>query len=103
MGDGARHELARVVAETGARGPPGRRGHPGAGSAWTVDPGLPFEVLTVPDGEAAKSLATVEDLCRRFARPGLSRADVVVAVGGGVVTDLAGFAAAVVPPGDAPT
>ena len=59
-----------------------------------VDPGLPFEVVTVPDGESAKSLGQVEDLCRRFARSGLSRADVVVAVGGGVVTDLAGFAAA---------
>jgi len=60
----------------------------------TVDPGLPFEEVTVPDGEAAKSMAVVEDLCRRFARGGLSRSDVVVAVGGGVVTDVAGFAAA---------
>jgi 3-dehydroquinate synthetase len=48
----------------------------------------------VPDGEAAKSLPTVEHLCRAFARAGLSRRDVVVAVGGGVVTDLAGFGAA---------
>jgi 5-deoxy-5-amino-3-dehydroquinate synthase len=65
-----------------------------SGIGVTVDPGLPFEVCVVPDGEGAKSLATMEDLCRRFARSGLSRADVVVAVGGGVVTDLAGFAAA---------
>jgi 5-deoxy-5-amino-3-dehydroquinate synthase len=36
----------------------------------------------------------VEMLCRRFAQVGLSRADVVVAVGGGIVTDVAGFAAA---------
>jgi 5-deoxy-5-amino-3-dehydroquinate synthase len=50
--------------------------------------------VTVPDGESAKSLAHLEELCRRFARSGLSRSDVVVAVGGGVVTDLAGFAAA---------
>ena len=40
-------------------------------------------------------MATVEALCRDFARWGLTRADVVVAVGGGVVTDVAGFAAAV--------
>ncbi len=59
-----------------------------------VDPGLASERFTVPDGEEAKSLAVVEELCRGFARWGLSRADVVVAVGGGVVTDLAGFAAA---------
>jgi 5-deoxy-5-amino-3-dehydroquinate synthase len=59
-----------------------------------VDPGLPHDVLFVPDGESAKSLAVLESLCRDFARSGLSRADVVIAVGGGVVTDLAGFAAA---------
>jgi len=59
-----------------------------------LDPGVPFEVCTVPEGEANKTLATVEDLCRRFARLGLSRSDVVVAVGGGIVTDMAGFAAA---------
>src|SRR5205085_9678446 len=37
----------------------------------------------------------VEERCRGFSRWGLTRADVVVAVGGGVVTDTAGFAAAV--------
>jgi 3-dehydroquinate synthase len=46
------------------------------------------------DGEEAKSLATVEDLCRRFAAWGLLRGDAVVALGGGVVGDTAGFAAA---------
>ncbi|HUO49634.1 MAG TPA: 3-dehydroquinate synthase family protein, partial [Acidimicrobiales bacterium] len=43
----------------------------------------------------AKELATVEALCRRFAQGGLARSDAVVAVGGGVVTDLVGFAASV--------
>jgi 5-deoxy-5-amino-3-dehydroquinate synthase len=60
-----------------------------------VDPGVKHETFVVGDGETAKSLATVEDLCRGFARWGLTRGDVVVAVGGGVVTDTAGFAAAV--------
>ena len=46
------------------------------------------------DGEEAKTLATVEDLCRRFAAWGLLRGDAVVALGGGVVGDTAGFAAA---------
>jgi 5-deoxy-5-amino-3-dehydroquinate synthase len=59
-----------------------------------VDPGVPAPSFTVPDGEGAKSLAVIEDLCRGFARAGLSRRDAVVAVGGGVVTDVAGFAAA---------
>ncbi len=93
VGDGVRHELARVVAEA----VPGARRAAVVtqeGIGVTVDPGLDHEVFTVPDGESAKSLAQVEVLCRSFARSGLSRADVVVAVGGGVVTDLAGFAAA---------
>ena len=46
------------------------------------------------DGETAKALSTVEDLCRSFAEWGLTRSDVVVSVGGGVVTDVAGFTAA---------
>jgi 5-deoxy-5-amino-3-dehydroquinate synthase len=60
-----------------------------------VEPGVPAEVVVVPEGEEAKSLSHVEDLCRTFARQGLARSDAVVAVGGGVVSDLAGFAAAV--------
>lgn len=60
-----------------------------------VDPGVEHRTFTIEDGEEAKHLGTVEDLCRDFAAWGLTRADVVVAVGGGVVTDTAGFAAAV--------
>ena len=59
-----------------------------------VDPGIAATTLYIGDGESAKSIATVERLCRDFAQYGLSRADVVIAVGGGVVTDAAGFAAA---------
>ena len=58
-----------------------------------VDPGIEHATFEMGDGEGAKTLATVEDLCRRFAQWGLTRA-VVIAVGGGVVTDTAGFAAA---------
>jgi 3-dehydroquinate synthase len=53
------------------------------------------ELFTIPDGEAAKTLETVETLCRAFARWGLRRGDAVVAVGGGVVGDTAGFSAAI--------
>jgi 5-deoxy-5-amino-3-dehydroquinate synthase len=66
-----------------------------ANIGFEVDPGREHEVFTIGDGEAAKSLATVEDLCRAWSRWGLTRADQVAAVGGGVVTDTAGFAAAV--------
>jgi 5-deoxy-5-amino-3-dehydroquinate synthase len=45
-------------------------------------------------GESHKSLATIEELSRGFAGFGLTRNDVVIGVGGGMVTDVAGFAAA---------
>ena len=66
-----------------------------ANVGWTVDSGLDQSVFTVADGEQAKSLDEVERLCRAMSRAGFTRSDVVVAVGGGVVTDLAGFVAAV--------
>jgi 5-deoxy-5-amino-3-dehydroquinate synthase len=53
------------------------------------------ESFLMRDGEDAKSLGTVEDLCRRLAAWGLLRGDAVVALGGGVVGDTAGFVAAV--------
>ncbi|MGO8870450.1 MAG: 3-dehydroquinate synthase family protein [Acidimicrobiales bacterium] len=93
IGDGARHQLSEVipaVVPTAAKAAIVTQSAVGV----AVDPGIPSERFTVPEGEAAKSLPVVEDICRGFARAGLSRSDVVVAVGGGVVTDLAGFAAA---------
>jgi 5-deoxy-5-amino-3-dehydroquinate synthase len=61
----------------------------------SIDPGVPFEVYEIPDGEHAKTLSTIESLCRSFVTQGLTRADCVVGVGGGLVTDVAGFAASV--------
>ncbi len=61
----------------------------------TVDPGVDHRIFTMAEGEHGKDLGTVEDLCRDWAQWGLNRGDCVVAVGGGVVTDTAGFAAAV--------
>ncbi|HZN15580.1 MAG TPA: 3-dehydroquinate synthase family protein [Acidimicrobiales bacterium] len=60
-----------------------------------VDPGIEHQRFVVGAGEDAKTMATVEELCRGFTAWGLTRADVIVAVGGGVVCDTAGFAAAV--------
>ncbi len=59
-----------------------------------IETTLPHEVFCIGQGEQHKTLATVGDLCRGFARMGLTRNDVVVGVGGGMVTDVAGFAAA---------
>lgn len=60
-----------------------------------VDPGLPAETYLIGDGEEHKRMSTVEELCSQFSESGLTRADCVVAVGGGMVTDVAGFAASV--------
>jgi shikimate kinase / 3-dehydroquinate synthase len=49
----------------------------------------------IPPGEAEKTLGRAEELLREMARAGVERGDLVVAVGGGVVGDLAGFCAAV--------
>ncbi len=49
---------------------------------------------SVPPGEGSKSFAQLERLTRLAAEAGLRRHDAVVAVGGGVVGDLAGFVAA---------
>ena len=51
-------------------------------------------MFTIGQGEVHKSLATIEELSRGFARFGLTRNDVVIGVGGGMVTDVAGYAAA---------
>ena len=64
------------------------------GISIRVDPGVEHRVFEIAAGESAKSMATVETLCRNWSTWGLTRADAVIAVGGGVVTDTAGFAAA---------
>jgi len=51
---------------------------------------------TLAPGEATKSFAVLADLCERLLQMGLERGDLVVALGGGVIGDLAGFAASVV-------
>ena len=50
--------------------------------------------VTVPTGEGSKSLEVFGGLCGTLLENGFTRGDCVVAVGGGVVGDLAGFAAA---------
>lgn len=52
-------------------------------------------VLPVPDGEAAKSLEVAARVIDRLEEAGFERADMVVAVGGGAVTDFGGFVAGI--------
>ncbi len=69
--------------------------HAGARVAASCrDAGLRVAVEAVPAGEASKNLGELERLARAAARAGIRRRDAVVAVGGGVVGDLAGFLAA---------
>ena len=55
--------------------------------------GLAYHRFVLPDGEASKSFAQLEDLLERILETGPERSSVVVALGGGVVGDLAGVAA----------
>lgn len=56
--------------------------------------GLKVEVIGLPDRDEAKTLAVAESVYEALARLGLGRGDTVVGVGGGSVTDLAGYVAA---------
>lgn len=58
------------------------------------DAGLSGQLLTFPAGEIHKNPETWLTLCRMLARLGFTRTDGVLALGGGVTGDLAGFAAA---------
>ena len=75
------------------RRPGGRRSSPRPASRSPSTPGR-RRALRDRRRRGAKTLATVEIADARLRRMGLTRNDVVIAVGGGMVTDVAGFAAA---------
>ena len=54
-----------------------------------------FKVFEIGKGEAAKSIETVIKLCREWVDWGLTRSDIVIGLGGGMVTDVAAFAASI--------
>lgn len=91
VGDGAVTELAGLIPSRAKRVAVVTQD----GIGVDVDPGVEHRVFLIGDGEQAKTLTTIEQLCREFAAWGLNRGDAVVAVGGGIVTDVGGFAAAV--------
>ncbi len=90
VGRGVSGELANLIPERSAR--VAVITQPGIGIA--VETGREQRVFTVEDGEQAKRLDVVGSLASQFAEWGMTRADCVVSVGGGVVSDLAGFTAA---------
>lgn len=56
-------------------------------------PDLPVEVVCLPDGERYKDLAHVEKILMGAVKVGLDRRSLMIALGGGVVGDMVGFAA----------
>jgi 3-dehydroquinate synthase len=97
IGPGAQAELGLVLAGTAravvVHAPP-LAAAAGAAVETLQTSGVAAEAVVVPDGEAAKTAAMAATLWDEFGRLGLTRSDAVVGLGGGAVTDLAGFAAA---------
>jgi 3-dehydroquinate synthase len=58
--------------------------------------GIKHDCIVVPPGEGSKSFVVFEQVCEAIIASRIERGDLVVALGGGVIGDLAGFAAAVV-------
>lgn len=90
VGHGARAELGALLPKSARRAAVVSQ----SGIPIDVDPGLPSERFEIGHGEEHKTLSTIERLGRGFAGMGLTRNDVVISVGGGMVSDVAGFAAA---------
>ncbi|MEN3942026.1 3-dehydroquinate synthase [Prosthecobacter sp. SYSU 5D2] len=57
--------------------------------------GIAAHLITVPAGEASKSLLCAQTVCGEMVRAGLDRKSFVVALGGGVIGDLGGFCASI--------
>jgi 5-deoxy-5-amino-3-dehydroquinate synthase len=98
VGEGARRQLAPLLS---SRAPRARSvaivtSPLLATQQWfDLESGREQHVLFVPEGESAKTWASTEDLLERVAALHLSRDDVIVGMGGGAITDLAGFVAAI--------
>lgn len=90
IGRGARHELANLVPDGVRRVAIVTQ----EGIGVDVDPGVEHQTFVVEDGEEAKRLDVIGELASRFAQWGLTRRDAVISVGGGVVSDIAGYLAA---------
>jgi 3-dehydroquinate synthase len=72
------------------------RHHLAATEGALADAGVEATSVTVPAGESSKSFPRLETVCEALIAARIERGDLVVALGGGVVGDLAGFAAAIV-------
>ena len=57
-------------------------------------PGTSISIFEIPDGELGKTNVTLESLWNFLGTEGFTRSDLVIAIGGGATTDIAGFASA---------
>ena len=97
VGHGVRSSVGEVVAGVGAVRRVAIVTQEGIPFSSAADLGLDAVQVSrhvIGDGEDHKTFDTVARLCREFVAAGLTRGDALVAVGGGMVTDVAGFAAA---------
>ncbi len=69
--------------------------HLAAAMAALTQAGIDAQKLILPAGEATKSYSQFTDLCDRLLELGVERKDTLIALGGGVIGDITGFAAAV--------
>jgi 3-dehydroquinate synthase len=72
------------------------RYHLAVAEAALADAGVATTRVIVPAGEGSKSFRVFERVCEAIIDARIERGDIVVALGGGVIGDLAGFAASVV-------
>src|SRR5437660_9411696 len=72
------------------------RHHLAATEAALAAAGIGASSVTVPPGESSKSFPVLERVCEALIAARIERGDLVVALGGGVIGDLAGLAAALV-------
>jgi 3-dehydroquinate synthase len=70
--------------------------HLDAVEAALAEAGIAYSRLVVPPGESAKSFCVFEEVCEAIVAARIERGDLVIALGGGVIGDLAGFAASAV-------
>jgi 3-dehydroquinate synthase len=70
--------------------------HLAAAEAALKSAGIGATAVTVPEGEGSKSFTWLQKVCEGLIAARIERGDLVIALGGGVIGDLAGFAAAVV-------
>jgi 5-deoxy-5-amino-3-dehydroquinate synthase len=98
LADGARYELAALIEQRAPKAVTAVIVTSPAlvEQAWfDIESGLAQHIVTVPDGEAAKTIASLDAVLEQIALLELSRDDVIIGVGGGAVTDVAGFVAGV--------